>query len=231
MDIRIPDASRAKEFRRRASRINQPPESASILECKGAIELGLSGNVNGRKLKDQANIVNNWVQNNDESALGQGVKPELTRRFEVVHEKWRFFQYTRFTGLASICSKEFQTATRDFLEYARANLQFSNEPLIAPTSETIESPKMQNEPKTSTAIVSSEFTPKQESEVATSVDQKPATSQGASDASGIVLNLEQDAETKEVSAELDQLKAIITDIVEEMESGIQEASRLSASQP
>jgi hypothetical protein len=319
---------RAKEFRR-PFKINKHPESASSLECQGAIELGLSGTVKGRELKDQVNIVNNWVQNSDASALGrdalgQGVKQELTRLFEAVHERWRTFQYIRFSSrFASKCSNEFQTATQEFLDYARINLpsdgalgikplnlerdvetkkDSANEHLI---SETIVSPNEQKEATTPTAITSSELMPltseqKSEEEAEPFVDPKPDTSQGTSgdlgikpldlerdvetkkdsanehlitstsetivspneqkepttptaiesselklptseqeskaepdtsqEASDALRNLEQNPETKGVSAELDQLKAIITEIGNEIRSGM-EARHPSAIRP
>lgn len=66
--------------------------------------------------------MNSWVQN-DNSELEKNVKEQLEKHYKAVHDSRRVYKHLKHFGISS---NKFQTASRDFLEYAQNVIKENN---------------------------------------------------------------------------------------------------------
>jgi len=117
---------RLKEFRK-SQREKPDHQQAATREYETAIEEGLYDNLikANRKmidLKDRANLVNDWVQNNGHEGFGvltKEVTEELTKLYQEVHDRWKLTKRFRFIN------HNFQDAIFNYFLNAEKHIKYA----------------------------------------------------------------------------------------------------------
>src|SRR5260370_41462043 len=88
--------SSAERFRKPFGR-DRRPRPASFNEFQIAIKDAETKNLTPRELKDNANVVTNWINNNTIAlGLSKGEKDNLSRLQQTVHDAFKQYKYARF---------------------------------------------------------------------------------------------------------------------------------------
>src|SRR5271157_1576026 len=111
-----------KRFRKRCG-IDKNPRPASDQECRDAIERGIQGleknNLSVRELKDQANIVSNWIKKY-EFCFSPEAKDNLKNLWNNVHYKFLDYKYLKYYNSRTKNAKD---AIAAYLDDARKQIE------------------------------------------------------------------------------------------------------------
>jgi len=115
--------SSEKRFRKPFG-FDSKPRSASYQECRDAIERGIQGlekhNFSVRELKDQANVVSNWIETH-KFDFSPKTKDDLKELWNKVHNKFLDYKYLKYSQRSA--AQEVKEALANYLHYAREQIE------------------------------------------------------------------------------------------------------------
>jgi hypothetical protein len=117
-----PDSSE-KRFRKRFG-IDNNPKKASYKECENAIYKGIQGlkennNLSVRELKDQVNVVSNWIKMHEKD-FSPDEKDQLKKLWNEVHDKFLNYKYLKYYNSKA---KDVKDAIAKYLDYAQKKIE------------------------------------------------------------------------------------------------------------